>query len=144
MISIYRLFTFEIVAITNHPNLESRSSCLPIIHLTSAILNFTRTLEVGIDFLAVSVLLADTHRMATCGQGIDGVGIRLCNRKKKCVKIQQNKSFQCSTTNNWIVSEFSIFGILFLIYRVFKYRPGESMSFLRTFRMKFLGILDHI
>ena len=56
---------------------------LPIIHSTLAILNFTRTLEIIIDFLAVSVVLADIYGMATCRQGIDGVGIRLCKKNKK-------------------------------------------------------------
>ena len=54
---------------------------LPIIHSTLAILNFTRTLEIIIDFLAVSVVLADIYGMATCRQGIDGVGIRLCKKE---------------------------------------------------------------
>ena len=51
-------------------------------------MNFTRTLEIIIDFLAVSVVLADIYGMATCRQGIDGVGIRLCKKKYIiCVKI---------------------------------------------------------
>ena len=58
------------------------SQNLPIVHLTSAILNATRTLEVGINLFAVSVFLADIHRMATCRQGIDGVRIRLCKIKQ--------------------------------------------------------------
>ena len=29
-------------------------------------------------------------------------------------------------------------------YRVFKYRPGESIDLFRTFRMEFIGFLGHI
>ena len=50
-------------------------------------MNFTRTLEIIIDFLAVSVVLADIYGMATCRQGIQKlVGIRLCKKSNMCEK----------------------------------------------------------
>ena len=66
---------------------------LPIIHSTLAILNFTRTLEIIIDFLAVSVVLADIYGMATCRQGIDGIGIRLCKKEISIYVCEKSTKF---------------------------------------------------
>ena len=62
------------------------------------------------------------------------------------VKLKTLKTCNAVACNDrGISNEIRSLTKLFCIkYRVFKYRPGESMSLLRTFRMEFLAILDHI